>query len=364
MTDIVNENGIRTMNILEANYSGSVAIKDLLQHMGNFFHYPLVVEYVLATRDSKTIAETLKPAGATVVDWDVSKSKLPTLDTVADLLIYRETPETAKAIDMATFSTDMATNVKENGFVLAMFRSKLTKAERYVHSLTGDGPVNDETLGKRIVDFTANAQKAGFLVITQKSDSIASTSVLLRKTTKAIEASKQVVVEVEYGNFEGWVEKLKSTFSQYKNRPKNENIWLLADDNNLNGVIGLVNCLRQEPGGERFRCISSDSRLPRPVDFTKAPYSDILAKDMVMNVFQAGQVGSYRLLNMERNYELIETNEAFVDVDRKGDLSSLKWFDRSTTTDLLKPNQTNVKIFYAGVDYKDYLLAMGKIWRL
>lgn len=361
MVDIVNENGNRTLSIFEANYSNSVAIKDLLQHMGSFFHYPLAVDYALATRDSKAITDDQKPAGSTVVDWGVSKSKLPTLDSVADLLIYRETAETAKLLDMKSFSNEMATNVKENGFVLAMFRSKLTKAERFVHSLTGDGPVNDETLAKRIADFTSSAQKAGFSIINQKSDSLASTSVLLRKMVKAIDASKQAVVEVEYGNFERWVDKLKNTFTQYKNRPKNEKIWLISDDNNLNGILGLVNCLRQEPGGERFRCIYSDSKLPRPVDFTKAPYSDILKKDLVMNVFQAGQLGSYRLLNMERNYEIIETNEAFVDVDRKGDLSSLKWFDLSTTADVLKPNQTNVKIYYAGVDYKDYLLAMGNI---
>lgn len=66
-----------------------------------------------------------------------------------------------------------------------------------------------------------------------------------------------------------------------------------------------------------------------------------------------------RLLNLERDYDKIETNQAYLDVVKKGDLSSTKWFDLSTLD--VAPNQVNVNIYYSALDYKDYQLAMGQL---
>lgn len=62
---------------------------------------------------------------------------------------------------------------------------------------------------------------------------------------------------------------------------------------------------------------------------------------------------------MERDYDVVETNEAYLDVTRKGDHFVQKWFNLSPLA-TIKPNEVNVKIYYSGIDYKDFLHASGK----
>lgn len=165
---------------------------------------------------------------------------------------------------------------------------------------------------------------------------------------------------VYFGRFDEWVDKLKNSFTSYKNRPKNENIWMVSDDSTLNGILGMTNCLRQEPGGDRFRCIYSDTELPKPIDFNQAPYNEILKKDLSMNVFKDGQWGTYRLLDLERNYNTVESNEVYLDIVKKGDMSSIKWLV-SPMIKHINHNDVNVQIHYAGLDLKDSLLSSGSM---
>lgn len=111
-------------------------MKDLLQHMGYFFHYPLVVDCVLATKDSKALPKEVQNAGYQLVDWNISNSTLPTIEAPADLLVYKDSPELAK-MNLKTFAKDVANNVKEGGFLFAVFRSKLCKAETLLNHITG-----------------------------------------------------------------------------------------------------------------------------------------------------------------------------------------------------------------------------------
>ncbi len=37
-------------------------------------------------------------------------------------------------------------------------------------------------------------------------------------------------------------------------------IWLVSENLPQNGVTGMVRCLRREPGGHRFRCVSEDAK--------------------------------------------------------------------------------------------------------
>lgn len=166
------------------------------------------------------------------------------------------------------------------------------------------------------------------------------------------------MVEVKYGRYEEWVEHLKQKFREYKDRPKTDNVWLFANDNDLNGIIGLVNCLRQEPGGDRFRCIVTDSSVELPIDFKSETFSKILRKDCVMNILRGNQWGSYRLLNLEREYNRITTTDAYLDVYKKGDLKSVQWFDLKNYSQS-GDDLVNVNIYFSGLEQRDLALASG-----
>ena len=206
--------------------------------------------------------------------------------------------------------------------------------------------------------FESSAKRNQFEVIARKSDSITSTVILFRKCTKVFPPETQALVEVKYGRYDEWVEQLKQKFREYKDRPKTENVWLFANDSELNGIIGMVNCLRQEPGGDRFRCIVTDSSVELPIDFQKEPFASILKTDLVMNILRNSQWGSYRLLNLERGYNRVQTDEAYLDVTKKGDLNSLQWFDLKNFSQSCD-DSVNVKIYYSGLDQRDLALASG-----
>lgn len=54
-----------------------------------------------------------------------------------------------------------------------------------------------------------------------------------------------------------WVESLKQQLEECQSQP-NKKIWLLAKTP-CNGVVGMLNCLRQETGGNRLRSVQQST---------------------------------------------------------------------------------------------------------
>ncbi len=46
-----------------------------------------------------------------------------------------------------------------------------------------------------------------------------------------------------------WVDEVKSAMIDH------QSVWLIAENCSYSGVIGMVNCLKQEPGGDQIRYI-------------------------------------------------------------------------------------------------------------
>ena len=132
--DIVNENNQRNISIAELNASHSLMAPEVLHNMGFFFHYPLVVDYTIATNDVKGLSQDVQKSGYQFVEWDTSKANLPTLSAPVDLLLYKDCLN--QTLEESVFS-ELATNVKDNGFLLAVFRTQLSSAEHILNQLTG-----------------------------------------------------------------------------------------------------------------------------------------------------------------------------------------------------------------------------------
>ena len=92
--------------------------------------------------------------------------------------------------------------------------------------------------------------EAGFEVVYEVTDNIMSSLFLLRKkSTNTLE--NQTILTLDDSSC-SWVEELKTKLAEVQSRPKGENLWLKSDDN-FSGILGMVNCLRFEPGGDRIR---------------------------------------------------------------------------------------------------------------
>lgn len=159
-------------------------------------------------------------------------------------------------------------------------------------------------------------------------------------------------IKVENMNY-SWVNTLKDAVKEKRKR-----IWLIADRNPTNGLIGMANCLKREPGGDRIRCIFNAT------DEIIELNEELKQKDLFFNIYKKDKngdkiTGGYRHYTMNLEKTKI-VKDAYVDVMTKGDLSSLRWLelDRNWKDD---PNAKIVLINYAALNFKDVMVATGRV---
>ncbi|KAL6094787.1 fasn [Pungitius sinensis] len=157
-----------------------------------------------------------------------------------------------------------------------------------------------------------------------------------------------------------WVETLKEKMAE-----SDSPVWLTASKSHC-GIVGMVNCLRQEPGGNRIHCafvsnLNAGSSAPilQPAHVSM---QSVLDGDLVMNVFRDGRWGVFRhqLITQDLNEEL--TEQAYVNVLTRGDLSSLRWIAsplRHFVTS--NPNVQLCRVYYSSLNFRDVMLATGKL---
>ncbi|XP_069122700.1 fatty acid synthase-like [Argopecten irradians] len=203
-------------------------------------------------------------------------------------------------------------------------------------------------------------QKEGLEVVFRRTDSFQSTLFLLRKVgVDSQESSSQEILNIEGTSCE-WVEKLKANVLEYQDQPKGNNLWLTVSETRCSGVLGLVNCLRQEPGGEKIRCVfNMDSTQANPSWlFEGSEFQDIVRKDLVMNVWKDSTWGSYRHVPFSDTKRKPCTG-AFANVLTRGDLSSLSWIE--SPPDSGQSGMSNCSVYYSALNFRDVMLATGKL---
>ncbi|KAF6093695.1 fatty acid synthase [Phyllostomus discolor] len=159
-----------------------------------------------------------------------------------------------------------------------------------------------------------------------------------------------------------WVDSLKSVLASASSRP----VWLTAVGCPTSGVVGLVNCLRKEPGGHRVRCILVSNlhrKSPVPkMDPGSAELQRVLRGDLVMNVHRDGAWGTFRHLPLESKQPEEQTEHAFVNVLTRGDLSSIRWVCSPLRHALApSPGSQLCTVYYASLNFRDIMLATGKL---
>ena len=93
--------------------------------------------------------------------------------------------------------------------------------------------------------------ESGFELICEVTDVMLMSLFLLRKrNTSGVE--RQTFLELTKGDTFDWLSQLKTKVEDVSSRPKGENLWLISDDS-CSGILGMVNCLRNEPGGDKLR---------------------------------------------------------------------------------------------------------------
>jgi len=375
LLDIVSENNVpkKEIKVLEINSSNAINAIDVDNYLASAAIYPIVVDYTLVNNSIENLSEDLKNKSFKLIQWNSNESTFPQDIQSVDLLVYRDSYDLWN-LKLDIFLQRVYQIVKDNGFLVTIFRYTFTSPELVLNELCGQKNINDSDLTKRINEFRIEAQKTGLNIICNKSDSIGSIAILFRKVQpiKDLKPKEENMIEIS-ADYEKWFEILKEKLSKVKeNDEKNEKLWLIANDSSINGIIGLTLCLRQEPGGDRIRCIFDyDTNLKLAINFSEDVFSKILTNDLAVNVIRDRKLGSYRHLSLTKSDQMIETTDYYLNIEQRGDLSSLQWYD-SKNVFAIRPtndqnsliaNQIRCKVYCSGLNFRDVMMASGNYIR-
>lgn len=142
--------------------------------------------------------------------------------------------------------------------------------------------------------------------------------------------SDAVVISITEDHFK-WVETLKDAMK--KSETDNTKIYLVTQCEELTGLIGMVNCLKQEPGGSNVRAYFLQDAKAEKFSLNSTNYMKQLRKDLVHNVYKNGTWGTYRhfLLDQVDGSGKLQVEHAYINTLTRGDLASLKWIEGPLT---------------------------------
>ncbi|KAF5278958.1 hypothetical protein FQA39_LY05636 [Lamprigera yunnana] len=235
---------------------------------------------------------------------------------------------TQKATDVIINSVN---SLKPGGFILTI-EPKETTDNKFISS-TGLEIVSTQTAG------------ANCYILLRKPETIANDSIVLKITNK---------------NFT-WVEPLKNALKISELEGKK--IYLVSECEEISGLIGMVNCIRREPGGTNVRAYLIPEKTKETFSLTSTFYNTQLRKDLIHNVLKNKVWGSYRhvLLDQQNNTASLQVNHAYVNTVTRGDLSSLKWIEGPLSYYKQEENSELCTVYYAPLNFRDIMLATGKL---
>uniref|UniRef100_A0A8C2AID1 Fatty acid synthase n=1 Tax=Cyprinus carpio TaxID=7962 RepID=A0A8C2AID1_CYPCA len=285
---------------------------------------------------------SLEEQGISTAQWDPLQGTATGGLDGADLVVCN--CASGHTANPALLIENLTSAVREGGFVL-------------LHTL-----LRGDTLGETVAFLTSQNNQEGLLTQTEWEELFQKASlnvVMLRKSFygsalflchkhQQSSPDQPILIFVDPTDYK-WVETLKSTLAESSDIP----VWLIATKGH-NGVVGMVNCLRQEPGGNRIECFV-DADVPSLVP-TQKEMKALLKKDLVMNVYRDGQWGVFR-----HQFEEL-TEQAYVNVLTRGDLSSLRWIASPLRHFIpSNPNVQLCRVYFSSLNFRDIMLATGKL---
>lgn len=317
----------------------------------------LQLEYTATDRTPEILASKeseLQEMGVSIDQWDPSTPPPGSLIN-ADLLVCNCSLNAFR--NPAEVLSNMAATVHEGGFVLLHTLLKGETLGEIVRFLTSPDLQERPGLLTR-EEWEDIFSKTSLNLVAVKQSSFGAALFLCRRPAPA---KKPIFLPVDETHFK-WVEPLKEMLAE----PSEQSVWLSASNCGTSGIVGMVNCLRQEPGGHRIRCLfvsNLNASAPKPpTSISDKEMQQILQKDLVMNVYRDGKWGSFRHLQLKQAQPEELTEYAFVNVLTRGDLSSLRWIASPLRYfQTTNPSVQLCNVHYASLNFRDIMLATGKL---
>ena len=160
------------------------------------------------------------------------------------------------------------------------------------------------------------------------------------------------LIKVTSNNYD-WVETLKEALGEGP-------VLAYSEKEELSGIIGLVNCIRKEPKGMNLKCLFIDDHRAPTFDIEHQFYKAQLQQGLAINVFKNGQWGSYKHFLLQQVKENgTRVDHCYANCLTRGDLSSMTWLHGPYNHG--KPSGQLVRLQYASLNFRDVMLATGKL---
>ena len=233
--------------------------------------------------------EGLKPSGTVTHTESLSSFNPP--DVHRDVVVAESTRQNSL---FSTIAPHLLKKILPGGFLLLK------------ETLPRDGSEDSKQDGSHVRPedhFSRDLKDLNFCHIATTfyhDDTVSAKGVLLlyrQLHSSEISDSEIAIVHVEATTTHqfSWIPKLHSLLSRRKDNSSPKRIYCISEMNSANpsGLIGMINCLRLEPHGDRLRCLYLINEEWKTFRSTTA-WQDIRRQDLLMNVVKDGKIGSFR----------------------------------------------------------------------
>lgn len=293
---------------------------------------------------------SMEKFGVTPALWNSTKEVAPLGLTKADLIICNCVLN--NNIPTKETLVNMASALKNRGFVLLHVLLKDNTIGETLAFLNSQNMLMTQAKWEDLI------AQASLNVVALKKSYYGTALFLCRK--QCVTSNKKQILSVDDPECQ-WVGPLQQTLTN----ASDTTLWLTAMQHD-SGLVGMVNCLRQEAGGNRLRCafVSNLSESSPSPSFhpDNNDMASVIQKDMTMNVFRDGIWGTFRHQLIPQNLSEECTEMAYVNVLTTGDLSSLRWL--ASPLQYFKSFDSNVmlcQVHFASLNFRDIMLATGKL---
>ncbi|CAL1301759.1 unnamed protein product [Larinioides sclopetarius] len=345
---IISENSYKKLNVVEVNRNFPVVLVPAIEIMRKYTNLNFKKSILIAPKSVVIDDEVLEEHGI----QRSSDGSLKDFEKEGSHDVAISSFTCGPLSELKQLLRSLTSIIKPDGFILLFFKARAHRAEKLLSFFCG------EKLQVLSVEELESTLKNENLVILSKiSDSFGGFLYLLRRPTLA--KQQRTVLITDENNFE-WVEKVKKELYGVDSGL----LWLVAKDNPVTGILGMVNCLKQEPGGERIRCVfiphkKEDQDFPS-YNLEHPFFNHLVSQNLVMNVWKNGAWGSYRHLLIKETKPRRRVEHSFVRCRNYGNLSSFEWTE-SRIKYAPRQNRKLVHIYYSAVNTEDVMMANGKL---
>ncbi|XP_067204115.1 fatty acid synthase-like [Linepithema humile] len=175
---------------------------------------------------------------------------------------------------------------------------------------------------------------------------------------KKVIITKTILVYINNNNF-NWLEDLKQLVDDENKHDGNSRIVIVGEGDFECGLLGFINCLKKEPGGQLVRGVLIQDKHAPKFSLQDPFYMQQLQKDISVSVLRPNKTwGSYRHLRLPHP-EVESVTAAYVCQTVHGDLSSFCWIENNISVE--SHGKDIVRVVYSSINFKDVMLATGKL---